>query len=168
MSAVNDYRGLRAYQADAARTLGGIDSERDGLALCGLGVAGEAGEVADLLKKHLFHGKPLDRNLLAKELGDVLWYLAACCEVAGLDLGMVASANMEKLAKRYPNGFNHADSATRLDLDCRGCKDGSPHKSDHAGERCTYLPSFRVCNCNRQLYQEHGPECNSRLTDVMA
>ncbi|MHB1262065.1 MAG: nucleoside triphosphate pyrophosphohydrolase family protein [Thermoplasmatota archaeon] len=113
---MTDYRDLWAYQKDAARTLGGIDSERDGLALAGLGIAGEAGEVADLLKKHLFHGKPLDRDLLAKELGDVLWYLAACCEVAGLDLGLVASANMAKLAKRYPNGFNHADSAARRDL----------------------------------------------------
>jgi NTP pyrophosphatase (non-canonical NTP hydrolase) len=49
--------------------------ERDSKFLAAMGLAGEAGEVCDLLKKHLLHGKELDRDELNKELGDVLWYL---------------------------------------------------------------------------------------------
>lgn len=88
---------------------------RDGLALASLGIAGEAGEVVEIVKKHLFHSKPLDLVKLEKELGDVMWYIAAMCHVTGLDLGMVAYKNLEKLEKRFPNGFNPAHAAAKMD-----------------------------------------------------
>lgn len=82
----------------------------------GLGVTGEAGEVADLIKKHVGHGHPLDVEKLKLELGDVLWYVAGLATVLGLSLDDVAAANIAKLTKRYPNGFTTTDSLARRDV----------------------------------------------------
>ncbi len=71
----------------------------------GLGLVGESGEVAELLKKTYFHGKDLDREKLKLELGDVLFYLDWLARLHGMTLGEVADANIEKLAARYPSGF---------------------------------------------------------------
>lgn len=70
-----------------------------------LGLTGEAGEVADIVKKHVFHGKPLDKKHLLREVGDVLWYAAMLCNWLEVDMGEVMRANVEKLQARYPNGF---------------------------------------------------------------
>lgn len=83
----------------------------------GLGVTGEAGEVADLIKKHVGHGHPLDVEKLKLELGDVLWYVAGLATVLGLTLEDVAAANIAKLTRRYPNGFSTADSLARRDVE---------------------------------------------------
>ena len=85
------------------------------LAINALGIAGEAGEVADLVKKHVGHGHPLDRNKLAKELGDVLWYVAALAHDIGLDLSTVAALNVVKLRRRYPDGFSTERSINRVE-----------------------------------------------------
>lgn len=77
------------------------------------GLAGEAGEVIDSLKKHLFHGHPLDRERLKLELGDVLWYIATITTTAGMTLEDVAIANIEKLKARYPDGFDSEKSINR-------------------------------------------------------
>lgn len=98
---------MDAYQEAAART-GGTD-----VAISALGLAGEAGEVVDLLKKHLGHGHPVDREKLKKELGDVLWYLSDLARLFDIKLSDVAEANIEKLRRRYPNGFSKADSLNR-------------------------------------------------------
>ncbi len=70
-----------------------------------LGLAGEAGEVAELIKKARFHGVPYRTDTLRKELGDVLWYLTEMASAHGLTLAEVAQANADKLRARYPNGF---------------------------------------------------------------
>ena len=75
------------------------------LAINVLGLNGEAGEVADEVKKIMRHGRQLDVERIALELGDVLWYVAETCRVLGLSLGYVAYRNIEKLQERYPNGF---------------------------------------------------------------
>ena len=106
---------MREYQALAARTL---RSEKDGplsLAILGLGLVGEAGEVAEAVKKHVGHGHALDVDAVKKELGDVLWYVAGIATTLGLDLSEVASANIDKLKKRYPDGFTSAASVARVD-----------------------------------------------------
>jgi NTP pyrophosphatase (non-canonical NTP hydrolase) len=82
---------------------------------CALGVAGEAGEVADLLKKYHFHGRPLDAVRLGLELGDVLFYVTALAELHGLTLEAIAEANVAKLNARYPDGFSTAAAALRAD-----------------------------------------------------
>lgn len=80
-----------------------------------LGLTGEAGEVADMIKKHVGHGHKRADDKLLLELGDVLWYIAALANVLGFDLEDVAEANVEKLRKRYPNGFSTEASLARVD-----------------------------------------------------
>lgn len=104
---------LADYQAKAARTLG--ESGERGLAAYGMGLSGEAGEVTDYLKKVIFHGHPMDRDRLEKELGDVLWYLTGIATVEGLFLEQIAQKNLDKLRQRYPKGFSQEASRTRVD-----------------------------------------------------
>ena len=103
------------YQRDAARTTDPTRNFRDRLGNAALGLAGEAGEFADMVKKHLHHGHKLDDDAAAKELGDVLWYVAEACTVLGLDLEDVAARNIEKLRARYPDGFSEERSRNRTD-----------------------------------------------------
>jgi NTP pyrophosphatase (non-canonical NTP hydrolase) len=103
------------YQQLAERTANRseVDSDFRRFANFGMGLAGEAGEVCDYLKKIVFHGHPLDKDKLKKELGDCLWYIATLATTAGLDLSDVAAANIEKLRARYPEGFDPARSINR-------------------------------------------------------
>jgi NTP pyrophosphatase (non-canonical NTP hydrolase) len=106
------------YQREAART-GGSDlrpENRDkGLNCAAMGLAGESGEVCDLVKKVQHHRQPLDETKLKKELGDVLWYIAHACNVMGWTMEDIARTNVEKLRARYPQGFTPEDSALRRD-----------------------------------------------------
>lgn len=106
---------LNAYQKKAARTMAGSELSDANLAIAGLGLAGESGEVADLVKKVVGHGHPLDRDKLVEELGDVLWYCAMMSTLLGVDLGAVAERNIQKLLKRYPNGFDPQRSLSRVE-----------------------------------------------------
>ena len=80
-----------------------------------MGLCGEAGEAIDLVKKHLFHGHELKRGELIKELGDVAWYLAESCTALGVELEDVLTLNIEKLKKRYPEGFDKQRSINRTE-----------------------------------------------------
>lgn len=81
----------------------------------GQGIAGEAGEVCDLIKKVHGHGTPFDGEKLKKELGDVLWYVAALADAHGFTLADVAEANAAKLRARHPNGFTVATANAKAD-----------------------------------------------------
>lgn len=105
---------INGYQHKAMRTAAEQLKE---LSYAGLGLTGEAGEVADILKKHLFHGHPLDREAFIKELGDVAWYIALCCTLIGEPMEKVLQANIDKLQKRYPNGFDPERSMHRAEDD---------------------------------------------------
>jgi NTP pyrophosphatase (non-canonical NTP hydrolase) len=99
------------YQAGVGRTLldkpdFDITPEQVMISWNALGLAGEAGEVADLIKKGIYHQLGLDREKLKKELGDVAWYLAALCTHLGLTLEEVMEHNMEKLRARFPEGYS--------------------------------------------------------------
>lgn len=102
------------YQRAAMRTQG-VHSMRDRLAMAGLGLTGEAGEVADHLKKHLFQGHDLDQQELKKELGDILWYVALLLDTTGLTLAEILEANIQKLSLRYPDGFSVEASRSRTE-----------------------------------------------------
>lgn len=78
-----------------------------------LGLTGEAGEVADSIKKTIFHGHKMDYDGLVKELGDVCWYLALLCHAIDVPLEEVMTLNIEKLKKRYPEGFSESASINR-------------------------------------------------------
>lgn len=87
--------------------------ENTELAVLALGLAGEAGEVADMIKKVLGHGHPLDAWKVIIEIGDVLFYAAVLANRLGYRFSEVADANVDKLARRYPNGFTTEASLTR-------------------------------------------------------
>ena len=80
---------------------------------CALGLAGESGEVAEHIKKWWYHGHGLDREHLAKELGDCAWYIAVMADVLGFPLEVLLNKNVAKLAKRYPEGFSEERSRNR-------------------------------------------------------
>lgn len=101
---------LNTYQFSAAATAGTGPTR---LPTAALGLSGEAGEVCDHVKKHIGHGHPLDTEKIAAELGDVLWYVADLATQLGLSLSMIAHHNLEKLRRRYPNGFTPEASINR-------------------------------------------------------
>jgi NTP pyrophosphatase (non-canonical NTP hydrolase) len=107
---------LSAYQFLAMRTAPADRTVADQLTNAALGLTGEAGEVADHIKKVVFHAHELDRDAIIKELGDVLWYVAAAATALDVDLGVVAARNVAKLRARYPDGFDAARSRARVDV----------------------------------------------------
>lgn len=169
---------LREYQREAIRSWGKTDDLKFDIQILTLGLIGEAGEVADLVKKIKGHGHKSDPEALGKELGDVLWYVAvlhhamelkglnpkaldvaqrnkgepksiihnaiALCiytaeiaqyaasmesdfncvimtikeisEESGSSLSEIAKRNIEKLKRRYPNGFSSKASQERADV----------------------------------------------------
>ncbi len=78
-----------------------------------LGLCGESGEAAEIIKKHFYHGHVLDYDGLERELGDCLYYLATCAHSFGFDLGQIALRNVEKLRARYPDRFSEERSRNR-------------------------------------------------------
>ncbi|MEI7769522.1 MAG: nucleoside triphosphate pyrophosphohydrolase family protein [Chloroflexales bacterium] len=101
------------YQALALRTEAPGRERRERLLNAALGLCGEAGEFADTLKKAAFHGHAMDEAELRKELGDVLWYVALACDALGVGVGEVMAQNIEKLRRRYPEGFSQERSKNR-------------------------------------------------------
>ena len=108
---------INEYQAAALRTASNPDSSLPLWLNGALGIAGEGGEVADMVKTHLFQGHPLDIDHLAKELGDISWYIAITAHAIGYDLESIMQANIDKLLKRYPNGFEAERSLHRQEGD---------------------------------------------------
>lgn len=114
-----------AYQKKAARTLidaPGFDIPDAEMMLVwnAIGLAGEAGEVAELVKKGVFHQHGIDgefRQRMVKELGDVMWYAAAICTELDMDLDVIMEVNIRKLEERYPSGFSSQDSKRRVDVE---------------------------------------------------
>ncbi|MEI7479827.1 MAG: nucleoside triphosphate pyrophosphohydrolase family protein, partial [Actinomycetes bacterium] len=80
-----------------------------------MGLAGETGELIDLLKKWIGHGHELNLNEVEKELGDILWYVAEIATTLDLRLYEIAEKNEDKLKERYPEGFSVEDSVKRAD-----------------------------------------------------
>ena len=104
---------VNEYQKLAMSTLNPALTRQDMLMDSALGLCGESGEVADLLKKHLMQGHPFDPQKFAKELGDVAWYLAEAATALDVDLEEIFRMNIEKLRKRYPEGFDVEKSIHR-------------------------------------------------------
>ena len=103
----------KQYRKAAQRTRKGDLSRGMQVFNAALGLAGEAGEVVDGVKKTVFHGHEHSREKAIEELGDVLYYLDWLAELAGTNIKEVMEANILKLTKRYPNGFNSERSKNR-------------------------------------------------------
>jgi NTP pyrophosphatase (non-canonical NTP hydrolase) len=106
---------LNEYQKQALRTHNEDAGQVQAFANYALGLNGEAGEVADHIKKGIFHGHEMNRHEIAKELGDVLWYVANIANLIDMSLEQVATMNVTKLMRRYPNGFSEERSVNRDD-----------------------------------------------------
>lgn len=104
------------YQRQAMRSANLDLSPKSTLVNAALGLAGEAGEFGDHIKKVIFHDHVLDPTHLDEELGDLLWYVAQACTGLGIEMGAVMQRNIDKLKLRYPGKFNSADSMARRDV----------------------------------------------------
>lgn len=104
---------INEYQKLAMRTLNPELNKKDVLINGVMGLCGEAGEVIDIVKKHLAQGHELNREQLIKELGDVAWYLAETATALDVSLEDVLRKNIEKLERRYPDGFEKERSVNR-------------------------------------------------------
>lgn len=104
---------INEYQNLAMKTLNPELSRKDVLINGVMGLCGEAGEAIDLVKKHLHQGHELEKEKLAKELGDIAWYLAETAYALEIPLEEILQANIEKLQKRYPKGFDSERSINR-------------------------------------------------------
>lgn len=107
---------LTEYQAEVVRTDATCNEVYTvGLAMAVIGLCGELGEIAEPVKKHLYHKHELRREHLAKELGDMLWYLTLLCDKLDISLQDVLDANVKKLRERYPHGFDSDRSINRVE-----------------------------------------------------
>ena len=104
---------INEYQKLAMTTLNPALSKKDVLINGVMGLCGESGEAIDIVKKHLAQGHPLDREKLIKELGDIAWYLAETATALDVTLEEVLQGNIEKLRRRYPEGFDTEHSLHR-------------------------------------------------------
>ena len=112
----SNVQGMTAneYQKLAMATLNPALSRKDVLINGVMGLCGEAGEAIDIVKKHLHQGHALDKAALAKELGDIAWYLAETAYALELPLEDILKENIAKLKQRYPEGFSEHNSINRI------------------------------------------------------
>ena len=103
------------YQKLAMRTNKSEATQEQNLINGCLGLAGEAGEVCDIVKKYMFQGHNLETQKIVDELSDVLWYVALTAQGIGCDLDSIMEHNINKLKKRYPNGFEAERSINRTE-----------------------------------------------------
>lgn len=97
-----DYRKYKITDATVGLLINGL-----------MGLNGEAGECIEILKKHLFQGHELDKEHLAEELGDVMWYVAVSARALDYELSDIVKMNAVKLINRYPDGFESERSINR-------------------------------------------------------
>ena len=106
---------INEYQKLALTTLNPELSKKDVLINGVMGLCGESGEAIDIVKKYLAQGHDLDREGLIKELGDIAWYLDETATALDVSLEEVLERNIEKLRKRYPEGFDSERSQNRTE-----------------------------------------------------
>lgn len=106
---------FKTYQKLAYKTTGGLKAKDRVFwtLVSALGLAGEAGEVVDYIKKVVGFKHDLDREKLKEELGDCLWYISDLCTKFNISLDDTAKFNIQKLKKRYPKGFSRKNSKKR-------------------------------------------------------
>lgn len=96
----------------------GVSPER--VLTAAIGISAEGGEFAEIVKKCIFQGKPMDDEAqyhMKRELGDIMWYIAQACIALGVSLEDVLDTNIQKLEARYPDGFEAFRSEHRKEGD---------------------------------------------------
>jgi NTP pyrophosphatase (non-canonical NTP hydrolase) len=109
---------LKEYQKLVIKTAkGNYQNKNDEIANWGLGVAGEAGDLAGCIKKTIYHKNDQTQGI-RENVGDAMWYLAMICNFYGWDFEEILAENIEKLNKRYQKGFSEKEAGrggTRVD-----------------------------------------------------
>jgi len=111
------------FQKDCERTANTDLTRSEAAMNWALGIAGEAGEYCEIIKKSEFHGKALNKDHAKKELGDILYYVAMAASNLDINLEDVAQANVDKLRARYPDGFEEGGGIRN-------------HNNDHEDDGC--------------------------------
>ena len=96
----------------------GVSPER--VLTAAIGISAEGGEFAEIVKKCIFQGKPMDDEAqyhMKRELGDIMWYIAQACIALSISLEDVLDTNIQKLEARYPDGFEAFRSEHRKEGD---------------------------------------------------
>ena len=104
---------VNEYQKAAMETLNPALNQKEVLINSVMGLCGESGEAIDIVKKWLMQGHELDKEHLVKELGDVAWYLAEAATALDGPLEVIFQGNLDKLRRRFPNGFDTEASVNR-------------------------------------------------------
>lgn len=97
---------IKEYQEFAHKGILSETAKREPIVGFALGLAGEAGEVVDDIKKKYFHGRDIDTSHTAEELGDVMWYVANLATELGYDLETIMQQNKAKLESRYSSMYD--------------------------------------------------------------
>ena len=105
------------YQLDVLKYAPDYQHYKLNVLYAAIGMCGEAGEVSELVKKYEYHGHAIDTEHLARELGDVLWYVSYMADLFGYSLGKIMEMNHDKLAKRYPDGKFDAERSRNREED---------------------------------------------------
>lgn len=103
---------FKRYQELAERTINTNLTDNEKLAHALYGLSSETGEISGIFQKEL-QGHEVRRDDLKEEVGDLLWFTAELCTVFGFDMGEIAQKNIDKLKKRYPDGFDEDRSVNR-------------------------------------------------------
>lgn len=107
---------IKEFQRVSTRTLNKELSLKDQTAHMLLGISSEAGELINMYKKSMFTGFDLDLEEVKNECGDVLFYISNLMSLYNIKLEDVLEGNVEKLRKRFPNGYNDLDCRLRADV----------------------------------------------------
>lgn len=106
---------LREYQKFVKIVAKKFDNPNEEIMTWGLGISGEAGDVASCIKKTFAHGND-QKEGIRENIGDTFWYMTAICNFFGWDIEEIIGENMAKLKKRYPKGFT-TEKAKRKMID---------------------------------------------------
>jgi len=105
---------LEEYQADVLRTMNpSLGTDKEAMAYYAMGVSREASEAGDEVIKYIGQGHILDKDHIAEELGDTLWFLVAYAHKLGYTLNDIMNRNVDKRQHRYPDGFEIEKSVNR-------------------------------------------------------
>lgn len=107
---------IKKYQELSVRTMNTELTLDESIVNMIMGLNGEIGEVTELFKKEMFHGKQITEKEYINEIGDVFFYLVNLCTLIDVDVERVLDSNFNKLLTRYPNGFSYLDSEKRVDI----------------------------------------------------
>lgn len=104
---------IQEFQEKSVRTLNTNLLPRESISNMCMGISGEAGEVIDHIKKNFYQGHELDKDHMKEELGDLMFYIVNLATMLDIEMVDVLQGNVDKLLKRYPNGFDENKSINR-------------------------------------------------------